>query len=494
MVVLRRFSLTVALTVAWATSVWVTNHDEFSRIDTFGFIAHCGVVLLVQFLVVAASVRFGGTTVSRVLIALFSVFNFYTLILVHDETIAGMAATSRLLLLAFLFGNFWLLDMLMHQSRFVFNLLHVLVLAFFLRSAGVFAWAAYAEHRGVDTLPAAPDHFSYPTFVERPNVYLISFDALIPEPIARHFLDIDRLQYVSVMKHHGLRLLRNVFADRVPTVPSFNSLIAMDLAFFDGLDIQHRYAFDTGEIPGPLYELFRRNGYKIQFFYQSAYFGRPEGATVDFYGVAREAGICSHVDHPFAFMGFCVPAVLELTNFVSGRENRAYPRFLFERIRQVAAEDGPWLTLAYIYSPGHTPLDFNPRRREDFVQYAHEFAERRDPAAAESIDKLIRIIVESDPGAVLIIFGDHGAWMSRGIAEEGEPDDAPLTPKEVRQDRHAVVAAVYPENFCVEEFRREPYALSRMGRSLAKCLSGGKDVLPPDYQADDGGYQQYLYE
>jgi hypothetical protein len=332
---------------------------------------------------------------------------------------------------------------------------------------------------------------------------LISFDSLIPEAIAHKLLNIKELKYLSVMRQEGLRVLRKVFADRVhissitSTLSTINSLVAMDLAHWDKAPREAKLSFATGAITGPLYELFKRNGYKVQMIYQTSYFGPRKESNLDFYGIAQEGGVCFHIDEAYAFMGYCLPVLARFRERLFQSTNFPYPKYLFNRIRAVAKSPDKWLTLAYIHSPGHTKKGFSLYNPKDLENYSREFVSKKDVRAASYVQRLIRTVQINDPNAVLVIFGDHGALISRGLPEDGTtkgmPNKGPITPREVFLDRAAVAAAVYPKDFCHEEFK-EPFSVVRIGRSVVKCLSGGKDPLPANYQANDDYYLKYRYE
>ena len=72
-------------------------------------------------------------------------------------------------------------------------------------------------------------------------------------------------------------------------------------------------------------------------------------------------------------------------------------------------------------------------------------------------------------------------------------ENSPLTREEIFQDRHAIAAALYPKDFCRDDFE-EPIGIVRIGRNIVKCLSGGKDPLPAFYQANDDDFLEYKYE
>lgn len=151
------------------------------------------------------------------------------------------------------------------------------------------------------------------------------------------------------------------------------------------------------------------------------------------------------------------------------------------------------MTVAYVYRPGHTKLDFDPYDREDWAEYSKVFGEKKVPETAEILRELLRILDARDRGAVVVLMGDHGTWVSRGLMERNYPDDSPLTREDVFIDRHAVAAAIRPEGFCSDQLDG-PIGVGRIGRSVVKCLADGRDPLPASYQPRDPRYERHRYE
>lgn len=490
--------LTAVLSLAWIVSTWTSNFDEFSKIDSATFFAHTISIVLLELSIALGVKKLAARRLLprqsfHVLLAGFCVFNLHTLVLIHNESIASLPDSQSWLMLAAIWFGFYMLLEMAAESRPMRSIFIGCLVLFLAQTVGTFAWSEYNAKETRRTLGQIPAHFEFPAFTKHPNVYLISFDALVPEAITKKFIGIDSLSYMPVLRRHDLHILKNAFCERVPTQPCFNAFAAMDLAYYDGLKRPFRFMLATGEITNPLYELFRANGYKIRFVYESSYFGPPTRANLDRYEIANQAGVCIHVDNPYSFMGYCTEAMSALRNTLLGHRSFNYPEFLFDRIRAGAAEPGPWLTLAYIRQPGHTPKHYTPSNPAEVEEFKKSFLERVD-IAAQHMEDLIRSVKESDPNSILIIFGDHGAYMTR---EEPGDNKQLQSDSEARrnmiQDRHGVVAAIYPKEFCSSEFR-EPYGVVRLGRTLSKCLSGGKDPLPESYQPDDGFYRDYLYE
>ncbi|MDH3691979.1 MAG: hypothetical protein OEU36_21265 [Gammaproteobacteria bacterium] len=492
---IRTFSVTAGLTITWCLSIWTKNYEEFSQTDSITLLLHCVAILLSQFFLYAFLVKLAKNKIAPDLLnATYCVFNLYTVVLVHIGTIARLGATLSLLLIAGLLIGFYSLFKLISKGTLSVKLVHALVVLFVLQVFGDFLWNQHQGEAKLAETAKFPKHFTFPKFKQTPNVYLISFDALIPEAIAAKFLNIEEIEYISVMRDADLRIFKNAFSDRVPTKESLNSILAMDLAYFDSMPAPERYLFASGQINSPLYEIFRRNGYKVQFFYSSSYFGASHKAKLDHYGVANDGGLCDHIDNDYSLMGYCLSIFSDFRVKFFEKGHSEYPKLLIDRIKEVGKSPNNWLTLAYVYSPGHTKTSFDPYNSEHLRKYGEAFREKRDFEAAAYIKELIRAIYENDPSAVLLIFGDHGAWISRGLWQKKQiAENSPLTREEIFQDRHAIAAALYPKDFCRDDFE-EPIGIVRIGRNIVKCLSGGKDPLPAFYQANDDDFLEYKYE
>jgi hypothetical protein len=82
--------------------------------------------------------------------------------------------------------------------------------------------------------------------------------------------------------------------------------------------------------------------------------------------------------------------------------------------------------------------------------------------------EIVGHIRKHDPDAIMLIFGDHGALLTRGM-EEGE-SNAVYTAEDVVLDRYGVTFAVFPADFCRDRFRAG-YALANIMVDVVQCMS-----------------------
>ncbi len=504
---LKKFpQVILCLLVGLVSLLWTVsqNYAEFSPQEMAILCAYAIGIFIAQGIVVGALALLGrklfvADICSKLAATIFTTFNIYTLIIVHNARFAGMDMPYLGL---FLIG-----------SAIAVSALFFVPNESFKKFTNVFAGvmiAVIAVQLGPILLGDAqkghmPEHFRIPTFKTKPNVYVITLDALSPEAVMRQNVGIQSLPYVAEVKDLGGKIIPNAFAERIPTKRSLNSFLAMDLDYYK--ELKHQYRMITGEVLSPAHEIFRRNGYKVGFMYDSAYFGGDVGG-LDYYGIAKTEGICNHIEKKYALLGYCTGPIQKYVASVAGLESHEYPDMLFDRIRQISKSGEPWFMFAHVYQPGHAKNSYSAYKEKDKEDFKIQY-ETRAKTVAKTIHTLVSTIREADPTAVLIIFGDHGALTSVGLlgkdggaikehaldyTEADMPKDSPMTYRQLVQDRHAVFAAVFPKDFCKEGFVQNPFATVRVLREVFKCLSGGEDPLPADFQPNDDKWIPYKYQ
>lgn len=328
-------------------------------------------------------------------------------------------------------------------------------------------------------------------FVERPNIYFLSFDAMIPESLADKLLSIRTLPYVAILKAHNAQLLSNVFSDAVPTKWSLANILKLipdNKANYDQIV--------RGRIPSPLRHILDANGYTTHFTFWNTFFGRSRGEFLDHYHMPRRYNVCSFIDsisHNFGFFGYC--GVVKLVS----TEERAvsYEDYVLSVLTQVAKNKmaGPQFYMQHFPWPGHTPKLFKGSQAEH-VKFREAYLKKSN-GAAEIMGKMLDIIRVFDPKALVFIYGDHGAWVSRTLKFN---DDS----EQFVQDRWGTIGAVINGKQCApyldppagERFQ----TTARIVVSLLTCLSGGQSPLTEQVdfgrirQLKEARFENYIYE
>lgn len=484
------FLYLLCATFYWLASAWGPSKQEFSQIDTLFLAGYVALVAIIQAGIFLALRRFfpdgAMKTVGYSGYALFVVFNLFTILLLHNEWILSLGDLTLVLVAV---AAFFVVLLIARAAPTI-----VVGIVLIATAAGMGIELFQVALNEIKSKRAAlvvtdsfPENLVYPEFKQRRNVYLISFDALTPEVLMKKFSGLDKFDYLDALDKYSPQVIRNSFSYENATLGTLNQILSLDNEWFRHL--WDKYSLTIGKYPSPVLEVFSRNDYKLQFLYGNSYFGPGGDATIDYYEIADATGICNHVALPIAFAGYCLPVFRTLRAEATGAKD--YPQLLFDRIAVSAKTGDNWLTQAHIYSPGHTPTYYDPANEahvEGYIKYLQEAMQQ----TALYIDRLVETIQRDDPTAVLLIFGDHGLWVSRGLDPMNDVEGAPYTQVETIQDRHGIYAAIIADDFC-DLTRDGPTAISTLIRMVITCLADGEDPLPGSPMTDDW-FLPYVYE
>lgn len=331
-------------------------------------------------------------------------------------------------------------------------------------------------------------------FQEKPNIYLLSYDSFIPQSVAQKYLQVEELPYQSLLNKRFWEL-PNSLSFHVPSRPSINNLMRLG---------QSRLALNplsfSGNAPSLLQRLVQANGYRLSTGFSSLYFGGA-GPHVDeplFPKVAQieSSVLCVAQGRLERIQGMLVCKVAHLLiqhkltslyRLVFGSESNLetdnWHGVLLDRIASAAKSKQPVFTYLYTYNPiGHTSLVYDhsdSAQRETYKGYFMLHAELLAAQLSETVDK----IAELDPDALLIVFGDHGAYLSRSVSVGEDPQF-------FFEDRHRVVVAVgRTEHKCAQKPPTWPGAdfntPSRVLTQLLLCLSGRQSTDELEIEFDE---------
>lgn len=347
-----------------------------------------------------------------------------------------------------------------------------------------------AEEKTAAKAPRAlPAGWEKLRFVERPNIYLLSFDSLIPADVAAAYMRIDRPDYYRLTPGL-LRELPNSLVFKVPSINSLDALMRLD----QKQSASAGQNLFTGNGLSPLGEVARLNGYGVVTGWPGYVPSWRRGGGVDrviyplFSGHGDESFLCE--DGMFSGrkikirgLFFC-PLAMSFLGLVPDRrvELKPFRETVLEAALDVPRVVKPTVFFAYVYNPiGHTSLDFDYRSRDQLGAYRKQFLSQ-SILAAVAIERNVTSIRSVDPTAIIMIFGDHGAYLSRGL----DPSD---DPKFFYSDRYRVFLAVANGGHrCGSPAQAHSGGAyntpSRMLLDIMICLSGGVTELPVAFDED----------
>ncbi len=340
------------------------------------------------------------------------------------------------------------------------------------------------------------------SFQETPNLYFVSFDAIAPRSLLSKYSGVESTEFHDLVEAK-MRRFPNFFADSVHTTHSLNSLLALDVNVYRSQRRELRengkdpdpFLF-SGQNPSPLLSILHDNGYETSSIYFSRLFGKRKGPYIDHYHITSKKTVCNLLDtsiRNLSFWGYC--------RLFGGRYG-GLQRLTAEQVVKVSGQnDGPQFVMAHLSVPGHTAGSFRYGNVEQFERFIEQYI-RRSEKAARYLELIIRHLERKDPDAILLVYGDHGPLVSRGLEFKDDP-------KFVVQDNYGVLGAVYPRDTCASWFDEvlttQGYmTILDMLHTLLRCLSGGESALiEPRKRALHGygpiswrnlDYRWFLYE
>ncbi len=486
------------LSLAWYASTFPSITTELSSIEFCALSIHVFSVVIAEILVCVLFAKFYANRPYALFLGLF-VYSGFLCINLLGLSLANMNwfmfshNLTKLFIIIFTFLSLLGVFCLVFKEEKPRIFFGVLSLSFAFFSLGEFL---FSEVRSRQLNIPDADDFRSVSFEKKPNVYAISFDSLMPESLFKKHLGEGELGYVALLKREQFRFFKNSFADRVVSIPSLNSFMAIDPNYYDVNHVGRQHPrFFTGEDWSLLPQIFRDNGYKVQTMFSSRYFGPRQGEYVDAHLVPKgEPSVCAFCSHPIymQFLGFCLFGGWDLGTIIVEKVFQAefsckqqewpdYLSLLLDRVNLAATSTAPWFTFAYIHTPTHADWTYKDTK-ENRERYKERYL-KEEKVATDYLQQIFDIIKEKDPSGIVFVFGDHGPLLSW----DKDIYSQPLEEKEKEfyiQDQHGIIFALYPSNACPDYLSEEVLGSfltpSKFIRRLIQCFGGGEDPLKSD--------------
>lgn len=450
--------------------------------------AWVAVVLALQALIVYAALsRVRQPRTQLILMAVLSVFNLFALYLSLLGAFQGLPLVTRAAIIAFALLCYGVLFAAVGKRIVPARGVNAVLVVTMIGPVAGIAMSSSAAPEIANRM--AP--FSDIEFRSKPNIHIVSVDALSPSSLARKHMGLSDLPYAPLLESDGVVVFRNAFASQVATRESLNSLMRLAHADFAG-----NFSYFAGRTDSPVAHVFHSNGYKVSTGFNQPYFG-GQGQFVDAYlpeptRAVRNSTLCALAfDSPLKFFGFCSLGSL----FAGPEPSAAWPDRVIGVVRRAASSPDtmPEFTLHYIINPiGHTTLDYRSSDREARERYAVIY---RDGAAriAGIMEQLQETVRDHPEPSILIVMGDHGPFLSRTVSAEDDPAF-------VVQDQHGILATILVNNTGCTTQQLQHYTKTfatpaRILAGLMRCLARDPTRIDAAMKFDEAyNFENFLYE
>ena len=307
--------------------------------------------------------------------------------------------------------------------------------------ASVFTAYSVGKLFNIPQVALPKSYVPYPEPMKRkPNLYLLSFDGLIDQDMLDlYFPDSDiKYDYIRTLQELDAQIITNSIANS-STHRTFNLMLAIDELWWLHLPFElHKRRLLTGVQDSPVYDILRRNSYNISLLHATDILSRGEETNIDF-RYKEHFSLCDNYTKlsNFAFWGYCL---------IFGAEHHDLRGldFMDSNLRQLVTSPREHkFVIAYWRIPGHTGRLYTWDNEERRYSFKKRFLDNIKTVSAV-IKRNVNFIRSHDPEAIILIFGDHGAYMTRGSKLE----DGIFTAEQFRRDQHGIVLATINHGDC----------------------------------------------
>jgi hypothetical protein len=319
------------------------------------------------------------------------------------------------------------------------------------------------------------------------NLYVLFFDALVNRRALEKTFNFYEYNYLDKLASIGFREVKGVISASDDSNPTFVRVLtghdSSNASWAAGKYISGFY--DT-----TVYDVLRRNGIRIQVLMPGRDHGENSNRLNYFFPEARGIRSCDRASSSFIY-GLCSKKVAFLLDKIFGLVSAATPFELISkiiaRVEYTKKSSHQWLTLAYIWLPGHGDRLADPYHAESFKRGFR----MQSPLVINEIERLVQGIRDLDPDPVIVIMGDHGSLIfNEGIlGKPNEVEGRPYDSIDLTLDHWGIALSVFPKSFCREQlvdgmttFNLFPKIFSCMSDSPEKIRSWSQGI-PRDTEA-----------
>jgi len=495
------FTLLPFITIASFALTWLSSYQDFSVSDSRFISTLTAIIVAFQLAAIIIVARlFRNIALTNLVFSIFTLLNVYFLhlSLIKEFNSAGILVQA-ILAIVVLFMLFTLKEIADKNKLGLIAIIGAVSVMLLFKASPMLKETYFNQGSAQASNQNITSNLKFVPFKEKPNVYIVAFDALMPESLLKSHLDLEQTAYTSILSEN-FRPFQNMFADDEPTRPSLSSLLGFDKNhYLNEMRMKQKSGLFSGNSQSPLGELFKRNGYTLNTLFKNNYFGNSKGDYIDNYFTGNPVTVCDFIDgkaSSIVFFGYC--ALQHTQYWKKNIAKRGALNHLIASFEQQRGTNEPQFFLSYVYSPGHTKRDFKTNNQEDMAYFRQQFLDR-SKVTADILRSIIKYIDSSeDEQSILIVMGDHGPYLSRTI----NYSDAPQF---YIQDRYGIFGGIYPKERCADHFNH----IDAMGYStpvivldhLIRCLSGGEQpfikpqkIIGPWAAPSDITYQGNTYE
>lgn len=265
-------------------------------------------------------------------------------------------------------------------------------------------------------------------FTTTPSIYLIHLESYHSPAAMKRLYDFENKEFTGELSAAGFFVSENNFANYSATLTSIGAMFLQHhhynsilLGVADAVGVRDMVG---GRLYNPTLEILKNNGYKIVYLHTDTYNFMGSDSLDSYYPPN-----CIH-DSLLIFQSDRINKLRAMIFGIRKPDARmtassgagAFREILYNALKKERADSKPCFYYIKYAGAKHTPPDgsYSWKNSGDgwTGEYIH-YVKDANPLILE----LVHDIVANDPSAIVIIYGDHGAWKYRNIWAGGSKEE-----------------------------------------------------------------------
>lgn len=270
----------------------------------------------------------------------------------------------------------------------------------------------------------------------KPNIYLFWLESYHSTDILESTFGFDNSKFTDFLTSRGFHINKDVYSSGECTLKSMAQLylcntISSELQVGNNDVASSIRDVISGNPNNIVFRILKENGYKTILLTQgSSYFFHKRGKFLDE----------TDFDEPSYFFPIIDSFNMSLESWV--KATFPSPRIsLSDHVKAVMAKGREWhqpYIIAFKGGANHTPLGWSWKQRDKWIK--SNYYQGLVRKANEEAQELISYILQQDPGALIVLLGDHGALTYQGLKLE-DCDQHGVALQDIFDDRFKVFFA-----------------------------------------------------
>jgi hypothetical protein len=308
-------------------------------------------------------------------------------------------------------------------------------------------------------------HFNDYKIDVKPNIYLFFLESYHSLDIQKDIFNIDTSSIDEYIKNNKFTNYGKIYSNSPETLLSMADTFLMSSAAHYARGNSDAQPFIRNLIGGNeynvLFKLLKYNNYSTILITQSEYYGTQKGIYLDESDIFVSSGHNFYKDY-IAKALYPISLLNSRLTFLNDKLKQFEKKFhgtLFTRVKQAFELGKQNKKPFFVYFKGgadHTPSTSSYTWKNRQAWLDSKAYEKNIHSGNQQLMKICDFILENDPQSIIILIGDHGAWLTR--AAEGTAQN---------------IAELY-ENLEKRGISAEMFCNDRFGVFLAVRLPNGE--------------------